>query len=534
VLHADVIALDKSQLPPMHQELSRRTRTAVVRIIAVALVHADALLLIGCQQIPKHEVPLVTASHWDASAQATVRLDNQVQAVSAWWTLLHDPAIDALVDATLKDSPDLAQAVARMDAASAAVGESRAAGRPQILGSASTTRGSSQVSSNSSVTQVGTMNTAGISLDWESDLFGRIRAQQQAARQRLDARTVEAEGMRVALAAQVADRVVEWRACNYLQEVRQWEVASRQTTLQLTRRKVAAGMSAAIDESRSVNDADLARTEEFSQQEICGRDLNAIVALSGRDADQVRDLLREPLLQGTKACEIGGSEAAACEVSATGGTNVVLPDAPAVGLAVPATVLASNPSVMSAQREVAAATSDLDAARASRYPRLNLPSLLTGQWLTFGGQALNYATWSVGAALSGTIVDGGLANSQVDGANARYREAVAKVVSVVRASAQDIENALLAVESAGSREVATQHAVAAARTSMRIAQLQWKAGASTLLDLEDAQRQYAVASRNAVTAAKDWSQSWIALVRATGNQGIAFTSASKDNADHAQ
>ena len=519
----------------MHQELSRRTPATVVRIISVVLVHAVALLLIGCQQIPKHEVPLVTASHWDASAQATVGPDSQVRAVPEWWTLLRDPAIDALVDATLKGSPDLAQAVARMDAASAAVGESQATDRPQIAGTASATHGSSQVSSNSSATRVGTMSTAGFSLGWEIDLFGRIRAQQQAARQRLDARTIDAEAMRVALAAQVADRVVEWRACNYLREVAQWEVASRQTTLLLVRRKVAAGMSAAIDESRSVNDADLARTDEFSQREVCGRDLNAIVALSGRDADQVRALLGEPLLQGTKACEIDGSEAAAtCEVSAVGSTNVVLPDAPGVGVAVPAAVLASNPSVMSAQSEVAAAASDLDAARASRYPRLNLPSLLTGQWLTFGGQALNYATWSAGAALSGTIVDGGLANSQIDGASARYREAVAKVVSAVRSSAQDIENALLAVASANNREAATQHAVAAARTAMRIAQLQWKAGASTLLDLEDARRQYALASRNAVTAARDRSQSWIALVRATSNQGIAFTSASKDNADHAQ
>ncbi len=525
---------------PMHQELSRRALAPVVRIISQALVPASTLFLIGCQQIPKHDVSLVTTSHWGASAQVqAMQPGDQAREASAWWTLLNDPAIDALVDATLKDSPDLAQAVARMDAASAVAGESLAAGRPQVSGSASATRGSSQVSSNSNVTRVGTSSTVGLNLSWELDLFGRIRAQQQAAQQRFSARTIDAEAMQVALAAEVADRVVEWRACNYLREVRQWEVASRQTTLQLTRRKVAAGMSAAIDEARAVNDVNLARTDEISQREICGRDLNAIVALSGRNADQVRDLLREPLEQGTRACDIDGSDtAAACETSTADGARVVLPLAPGVGLAVPAVVLASNPSVLSAQREVAAAASDLDAAQASRYPRLDLLSLLTGQWLSFGGQALNYATWSAGAVLSGTIVDGGLVSSQVDGANARYREAVAKVVSAVRSSAQDIENALLAMSSASDREVATQHAVAAARTSMRIARVQWRSGASTLLDLEDAQRQYAVASRNAISAAKDQSQAWISLVRAAGNQGIAFmstsTPGSKDDPDHAQ
>jgi multidrug efflux system outer membrane protein len=255
--------------------------------------------MIGCQQIPRHDVSPVTASRWDAPVQATARLDDHARAVAAWWMLLNDPAINALVDATLKDSPDPAQAVARMDAASAPAGESLAAGRPQITGSTSAARGSSQVSSNSSATRVASLSTVGLSLSWQLDLFGRIRAQQQATRQRLDARTIDAEAMRAALAAQVADRVVELRACNYLSEVCRWEVESHQTTLQLTRRKVATGMSAAIDEARAVNDVDLAPTDELSQREICGRDLNAIVALSGRKADQVRDLLREPLVQGT-------------------------------------------------------------------------------------------------------------------------------------------------------------------------------------------------------------------------------------------
>ena len=113
----------------MHQELSRRTRASLVRIIDQALVPASVLFLFGCQQVPKHDVSLVTPSHWDASVQAAPRLDDQIRAVPRWWTQLNDPAINALVDATLKDSPDLAQAVARMDAASAAAGESRAAGQ---------------------------------------------------------------------------------------------------------------------------------------------------------------------------------------------------------------------------------------------------------------------------------------------------------------------------------------------------------------------------------------------------------------------
>lgn len=183
-------------------------------------------------------------------------------------------------------------------------------------------------------------------------------------------------------------------------------------------------------------------------------------------------------------------------------------------------MLASHPSVATAQREAAAAWSDIGAARASRYPRLNLGALLTGQWLRVGGQALNFSTWAAGPGVAGTIVDGGDAESQIDSAEARYRESAAKVVAVVRASAQHIDNALGATNFAQARAEPTQQALRVALLSLRITEVPWRSGATTLLMLEDARRQYSRAQSNAILAAKDRAQTWVGLVRATCNQGL--------------
>lgn len=487
----------------------------------VHVLTALALTLTACQQVPYRATPVAAAAQWDTPVAIPAGQDLPHNADESWWMSLQDPAVDLLVASALQDSSDLAQALARIDSARAAVGLAAAAGRPALSATAAATRASKQVSSNSSSTDVGSAGFLGLSFIWEADLFGRLRAGREAAHQRLDARTADATTTKVLLAAQIADRVVNWRACTYVLRVKHSEIASRETTVNLIRRRLSLGMATMADDARASSALATAKTDAISQNVACARDLTALVALSGVPAPRVREQLATPLNVGVTACTFEGD---ATSLSCASGLGpdlvVVLADVPNAQLAIPAIVLAAHPSVVSAEREVAAAWSDISAARASRYPRLNLTALLTGQWLRVGGQALSFATWSAGPNISGLILDGGASDAQIEAAEARYREVAAKAISTVRASAQDIEDALSATNSAESRRQPTRDAVQAARTSLRIAELQWTAGASTLLNLEDARRQYALAESNAISAARDRAQAWIALVRATGNQGL--------------
>jgi outer membrane protein TolC len=200
----------------------------------------------------------------------------------------------------------------------------------------------------------------------------------------------------------------------------------------------------------------------------------------------------------------------------------LMPAAPKVKLALPATVLARHPAVMAAEAELAAAWADIAVARAERLPRLDLGAALSGQWLRAGRQG--DAGWSFGPAFSMPLFDGGRGAAAVAAGQARYRLALATLQGAVRDAARDVENALAATQSADTRLVTTREAVDAAQAAFDATDAMWRAGATSLFVLEDARRLLASAQNDAIAAVQDSGQAWIALVLACGNSSITSES----------
>lgn len=446
--------------------------------------------------------PYVTS---DTSAPAAWSVESAAAAGQApamtesWWRALGDPAIDTLTEAAFADNPTLAQAVARIDEAQATLGVSAAAKAPTVSVSANVTRAQSQSSSaqGSSPSMLSTSASAGPSLSWEIDLFGRVRHSVEAAQSRLDARTADSAETRLALAADVANGVLSLRACENSRRVFVEDIASREKTLALTRLRLKTGFAAPVDEARAMSGIASSRTSLASQEEQCARQVNALVALSGRDAGTVRQL-----------------------VGAAGPTPsavpVLIPQAPAAAPELPATVLVRHPNVISADREAAAAWSEIGVARANRLPRLDLAAVLTGQWIRAAGSTLDFTTWSLGPSLTGTLFDGGAGAANVSAAEARYRLATASLQGTLRSTVQEVENALAAQASAKARVVSAGEGATAARTTFEASESQWRAGAISLFELEDSRRQFASAQDAEISARRDQAQAWIALVEATG------------------
>ncbi len=457
-----------------------------------------ALVLGGCALQPDYRASDTSApAAWSVASVAPERPAPAM--LESWWRALGDPAIDALTEAAFADSPTLAQAVARIDEARATLGVNAAARMPTVSVSANLTRAQSQNSSaqTSSPTLLSTSASAGPSLSWELDLFGRVRNSVEAAQSRLDARTADATATRLSLAADVANGVLSLRACENSRRVFVEDIASREKTLALTRLRLKTGFAAPVDEARALSGIASSRTSLASQEEQCTRQVNALVALSGRDASSVRQL-----------------------VGAAGPTPsavpVHMPQAPDTAPELPASVLAHHPDVISADREAAAAWADIAVARANRLPRLDLAAALTGQWIRAAGSTLDFTTWSLGPSLAGTLFDGGAGAANVSAAQARYRLAVASLQGTLRSTVQEVENALAAQASAKARVVSAGEDVTAARTTFEASESQWRAGSISLFELEDSRRQFASAQDAEISARRDQAQAWIALVEATG------------------
>ncbi|MFW6072813.1 MAG: efflux transporter outer membrane subunit [bacterium] len=470
-----------------------RSPRAAFRAVSLApLIAAAALALNGCALQPAYTPPdMAGPAAW--SVPSTEQPASSQAEMGPWWRALGDPAVDALAETALVDNPSLAEAAARIDEARATLGINAAAALPSLTASASTTRAKGQSTVGPSTTALSTSAAVGPSLNWEIDLFGRIRNSVDAANNRLDARTADAAAARLSLAADVVNDVLSLRACENSRVVLVEDIASREKTLGLTRLRATSGFAPPADVARAISGIATVRTNLAAQQEQCARQVNALVALSGKDAATVRQ-----------------------QVLGAGAMAGFMPQPPAAAPALPAVVLAAHPSVISADREAAAAWAEIGVARANRLPRLNLAALLTGQWIRAAGSTLDFTTWSVGPSLTGTLFDGGAGAANVSAAQARYRQAVASLQGTLRTTVEDVENALAAQASAQDRTASAGEAAAAAHTTLEASEGQWKAGAVSLFELEDSRRQYASAQDAEISARRDRAQAWVALVKATG------------------
>ena len=474
---------------------TRQLRRDGSRGLAVLLLAA----LTGCAtQGPYQRAHLDAPEAWTmpaAEAAMTTPADED------WWRQLNDSAIDALVDATMADSPSIAQAIARVDEARALLGATSAQRMPALDVNGNATRARSlNTDSPTGGTILSTQSSVGLGLSWEIDLFGRVRNSVEAGTLRVQARDADAQATRLALTSQISDLVLASRACALSTVVLHDEIDSREKTLALTRRRLDTGFVAPIEEARAQSGLATARTTLATRTEACARNINALVAVSG----QPRGTVQAVVAMDTRAISVADLVAA-------------IPNPPAVQLALPATVLLAHPAVVAAEREAAAAWSDVAVARAERLPRLDLGAALSGQWLRAAGQSLSETVWSLGPTLGASLFDGGRGAASVDVAQARYLAAEANLRLVVRAAAQDVENAMAAIESATQRRRSTLDAVTAAQRVLDATQARWHVGAVSLFEVEDARRQLTDAQDGAIAAAHDNSRAWVALVRASGH-----------------
>jgi outer membrane protein, multidrug efflux system len=475
--------------------LRRGTPRSIVVLLLVGLT--------GCAtQGPYQSSRLEAPEAWSMPAADAAM---STPADQDWWHQLNDPAIDDLAQAALADSPSVAQAIARVDEARALVGVTAAQRMPSIDISGSGTRARSLNTDGSDTgTALDTQRSIGLGFSWEIDLFGRVRNSIEAATLRVEARDAAAMAARLALTSQISDLVLASRACELSIAVLRDGIDSREMTLALTRKRLETGFVAPIEQARAQSDLAAARTALAARREACVRNVNALVAVSGQPSGTVQALIAAS----PRAANLAGRIAA-------------IPSHPAIQLALPATMLAAHPTVIAAEREMAAAWSDIAVARAERVPRLDLGAALSGQWLRAAGQSINETVWSLGPTLGGPLFDGGRGAANVSVKQARYRTAEANLRQAVRTAAQDIENAMAAIESATQRRRSTLDAVESAQRVLDATQARWTAGAVSLLEVEDARRQLAEAQDSAIIAAHDSSRAWVALVRASGNATAA-------------
>ena len=415
----------------------------------------------------------------DAWAMASERV-GPVEA--GWLAKLEDHLLDALVSEALANNRNLQAAAANVQRSWALAGQAGAALSPSVSLSSGASRGGNiEDSGGDSYSLTGQAS-------WELDLWGRIRAGNQAAVLSAEAAEADYVYSQYSLAAAVARAYFLSIEAGRQAETVQNTLDALNETDRIVGVQFEFGLATSQDVALSRSD--LARTKA------------SLVAAQGSQRDALRAL--EVLLGRYPAADLSVRQ-----------DLPDVPPAPPPGL--PSDLLERRPDIIAAERRVAASFNSLDQAKAARMPSISLTGSVGGSSgdLTNLINPTNIA-WQAATSLVAPLIDGGLRESQVDQATAEQSQAIAGYADTVLNAFQEVEGSLDQTIVLRDRAVSLEEAAREANNALRIANLRYEEGETDLLDVLTIQQRVLSNEGDVVSIERAQLDEWIALNLALG------------------
>ena len=448
------------------------------------------VLLSGCMLGPDYVRPdLDLPAQHRAPATLDVAQADSLADI-AWFDLFDDPELSALLREAVAQNLDLQQALARVDEARARTGYQRSFLWPTVQGQLGTTPSPGLPGGNDS------SYSLGLGLNWELDFFGKYRRLSEAARANLLANE---DGARAAMSALVVQTAGTWFTLLELEEqerILDDTVASQEASLALVRLLVKNGVASGAEEQQALSLLASTRAQRplVRQQRVATENLLSV--LLGRYPQSIH----------------------AHHPGAAAGR---LPTGPLLPAGLPSALLERRPDVHQAEQLLHAATAQVGAAIANRFP---VPSIgLTGLFgsvgnslgdLNSGDNSVDVASWGPVASLP--LLDFGRANANVAIARAQTAQAALAYRATVLQAMREVSDGLFANQHAAEAIVANQERVAASTETLRLQRLRYRAGVVGYLDLLDSERQQLAAQLELSNARLRKANSYLDLYRALG------------------
>jgi NodT family efflux transporter outer membrane factor (OMF) lipoprotein len=419
-----------------------------------------AALLAGCAVGPDYVKPAMDipaayreAGPWTAAQPAAA--DDQ----SAWWSAFNDPVLNDLVRQANLANQTVAQAEAQYRQALALADAARAGLTPTAAVGAASSRART-VGANGGV---GNAHSVTLSSSWEPDLWGGVRRSVEAGVASARASGDDLAAARLSIQSSLVQNYVQLRAIDLQAALYANTVSAYQRSLKLVNSQYQQGVALR---------SDLALAE------------NTLAAAEA----QALDLRAQRSLLEHAIAVLTGQPPAKLTIAALPADDGLRLTVPAVPAALPAQLLERRPDIAAAERRVAAANANIGVARAAWFPALSL-SAASGYSSSSIADLFNTPArvWSLGAALSQTLFDGGLRQAHSDEAVAAYDATVAAYKQTVLSAFQEVEDNLSTLATLDAEIAKQQQATAAARLAEQMSLKQYNAGTTTYLSVVTAQ-----------------------------------------------
>lgn len=432
----------------------------------LAFIAGVALSLAACAGGPPPDIATPPPQLPDTFLYAP---DSRAAAAIADLLPSSDPAFRDLAEAALNASPDLAEAVARIDAARAGAARASANRLPNV-GAGAQVQGQ-RINPNQfgdGAAQGGFIETeqisygANLEATWDADLFGRLRAQERAAIARIDAASASASAVRIALLSEIAGNVIDWRTLSARAAAIEEDVAAAGRLAELAAVREEAGIAPGFDRVRAEATASASRSRLAALDVERARIIGRLVTLSAQSAEGVVQTLAQQ-----------------------GPASTVMPP-PA---AMPSELLVNRPDIRAAAAELAATDAELAATARSRFPSLTLSAVLG--LLAFDPEDLFDTSSLVGtltAGIAAPLFDFGRLDAEIDGAAANKRiafQAYRAAVFNALGSAEEAYALIDAIDTEARLAVAERDGL---QRAAQLAQVRYEAGLSNFLEVLEARR----------------------------------------------
>jgi len=447
-----------------------------------------SISLAGCMVGPNYKRPPVTTP--DAyRGQALPEGGAASLADERWSSVFTDEQLQDLIRTALARNYDLQIAAARILQAEAQLGITRSDQFPSVQADAGISRQRLAVTPGSDPVTLN-LGQAQVSVAWELDFWGRYRRATESARAQLLATEWGRRAVAATLVSQVADNYYALRALDLQLEISKRTLVSRQESLKLTEAREQSGATSLVDVRQAeqlVHGASAAIAE--LEQRITRREDFISTLLGNNPGDISRG---RPLVD---------QEAHAPELPA--------------GL--PSDLLVRRPDIQEAEQQLVAANAEIGVARANYFPQISLTgaggvvsAALSG---LFSGAA---GVWSAAASVSQPVFTAGRTRSQVALAEARYKEASLAYQQSIQEAFREVADAIAGYRGARTVREEQELLVQAAEGARALADVRYRGGASSYLEVLDSETRLYVAELALADARLSELSAYVEFYRALG------------------
>ena len=402
-----------------------------------------------------------------------------------WQAFFIDERAKRLIAIALQHNRDLRVAALAIEQARAQLQARRADAWPTVYAGASGLR---QPNAGGNMTS---LYSAGLSVTaWELDFFGRVRSLSDAALSLFYASEEARKATQISLIAAVAGTHLALQADDELLEATRRTLATREDSFKLTKLKFDNGAASELDLRQAESLLEAANVALAQQQRQRALDENALVLLLGQplpgDLPPALPLAEQRLFS----------------------------DLPA-GL--PSELLDRRPDLRQAERQLIAANANIGAARAAFYPRITLTgSVGTASTELSGLFKAGSLAWTFAPQLLLPIFDAGRNQANLQIAQAGRDIALALYERAIQTAFREVADALAGRATLGEQLRAQQAQAQAEDVRSRLADLRYRNGAASYLDVLDAQRSLFAARQAVVQVQLQQAQNLVTLYKVLG------------------